>query len=510
MIAALSSSRSGAARRAARALAATSPATTTWQTPRTLMLLAIVVAAMTAGACGGEQVEPPRNLIIITVDTLRADHMSLYGYPRRTTPSIDAFAERAVTFDRAIAPWPKTAPSMVSMFSGRYPHTTGVMFASRGLFVADQQLMLAEVAQQNGLLTGAVVSNAVLGSSTNFQQGFNNYVETYQDESPYGDEQRNRANSVTFHARFLLRDLAPEGPFFLWAHYVDPHTRYDPPPEYAEPFFNDSHYDATELRLNDDDQNFHGGVAGKYWRQNGGQAEAGWYTANYDGEIAFADDQIGELLAEIERLGLLENSVVMITADHGESLGEHQYFFEHGWFPYHACGWIPWVVYWPDNPSPGRRIEHPSGLLNLMPTVLDLMGWDDVPADLFHGHSVMPVMLGEEEYTERYVVEEAGEGGLRRDQFLRSIQDRQWKLVQVPSQRYRDMMQGVEFELYDVLADPMETTNLADAHPDIVERMRTALDEVMEATGPVAPPPGQAPLYTEEQLRQLRALGYIR
>lgn len=471
-------------------------------------LLALMIVASVA--CGGGPEEPlAQNLVIISVDTLRADHMSLYGYPRDTTPNINAFAQRATTFDRAIAPWPKTAPSMVSMFSGRYPHATGVMFASRGLYVDQQQLMLAEIAKQHGAATAAVVSNAVLGSSTNFNQGFDRYVETYQEESPYGEDRQNRADSVTLHSRFLLRDLAPQGPFFLWVHYVDPHTRYDPPAEFAEPYFNDEHYDATELRLNEDDQNFHGGVAGKYWRQNGGRAEAGWYEANYDGEIAFADAMIGELFAEMESLGLLDNTVVMLTADHGESLGEHQYFYEHGWFPYHACGWIPWVVYWPDNPTPGKRVAYPSGLLNLVPTVLEMMGWE-IPADIFHGQSVLPVMLGEAEYTERYVIEEAGEGGLRREQFLRSIQDEQWKLVRVPSQRYRDMMQGVEFELYDVLADPMETTNVADRHPEIVQRLRFALEDVMDATGPVAPPPGQAPRYTDEQIRQLRALGYIR
>jgi arylsulfatase A-like enzyme len=477
---------------------------------RSPRMAALACLAFTAAACGGfSGREAPQNLIIISVDTLRADRMSLYGYERPTTPNIDAFAGNATTFDRAIAPWPKTAPSMVSMFSGRYPHSTGVMFASRGLWVGDDQLMLAEIARRNGMSTGAVVSNAVLGTSTNFAQGFDRYIETYEVESPYGNERRNRAESVTFHARFLMRQQAAEGPFFLWVHYVDPHTTYDPPKEFAEPFFNDAHYDATELRLNEDDQNFHGGVAGKYWRQNGGQAEAGWYDANYDGEVAYADEQIGVLLEEMETLGLLENSVVMLTADHGESLGEHQYFFEHGWFPYHACGWIPWVIHWPGNPEPGKRVDYPSGLLNLVPTALDLLGWE-IPEGVFHGQSVVPVLRGDSEYTEPWVVEEAGEGGLQREEFLRSIQDREWKLVYVPSERYRNMMQGVEYELYNVLVDPMETNNVAAENPEVVARMRAALSEIMERTGPVAPPPGQSPRYTEEELRSLRALGYIR
>jgi len=474
-----------------------------------LLASAGLAIGLMASACGAQEEPPPKNLIIISVDTLRADHMSLYGYPRNTTPNIAAFARRGVVFDRAIAPWPKTAPSMTSMFSGRYPHATGVMFASRGLYVDDQQLMLAEIAKQHGLATAAVVSNAVLSSSTNFNKGFDRYVETYETDSPYGNQNRNRATSVTFHARFLLRRLVTEGPFFLWVHYVDPHTRYNPPAEYSESFLNDEHYDSTVLRLNEDDQNFNGGVAGKYWRQNGGQDEWGWYKSRYDGEIAYTDDMIGELLTEMENLGVLDDSVVMLTADHGESLGEHHYFFEHGWFPYHACGWIPWMVYWPDNPAAGRRVEYPTSLLNLVPTVIDMMGWS-VPVDVFHGGSVLPVMRGEQEYVTPYVIEEAGEGGLRRDRFLRSIQDDQWKLVHVPSQRYQDIMQGVEYELYDVLADPDETVNVADAHPDVVERLRWALEDVMDATGPVAPPPGTAPRYTDEQLRQLRALGYIR
>ncbi len=477
-----------------------------------LLAAGALLAATTFGCSPAGQAPEdrrPRNLIIITVDTLRADHMSLYGYPRRTTPEIDAFARTATTFDRAIAPWPKTVPSMVSMFSSRYPHSTGNMFASRGQYVAEEQLMLAEVAKRQGLSTTAIVSNAVLASATNFNQGFDSYVETYETDSPFGQDRRNRAESVTLHARFALRDRAPKGPFFLWVHYVDPHTVYDPPEEFSAPFFADRLYDPTPLRLNEDDQNFHGGVAGKYWRRNGEHAESGWYTANYDGEIAYVDDQIGELIAEMENLGLLDNSVVMITADHGESLGEHQYFFEHGWFPYHACGWIPWVVYWPGNPNPGSRIEYPSSLLNLMPTALDLMGWP-IPDGVFHGRSVVPVMLGEKDYTEPYVVEEAGEGGIRRDQFLRTIQDGEWKLVHVPSLRYQGMMQGVEYELYNVLDDANETVNVAEQNPRIVERLRTALEEIIERTGPLAPPPDQAPRYTEEELEQLRALGYIR
>lgn len=475
-----------------------------------ITLLSCVVFLSLVTSCSTEPPPPshPRNLIVISIDTLRADHMSLHGYARPTTPRIDAFAARGATFDRAIAPWPKTVPSMVSMFNSRYPHSTGIMYGSSGQYVPDHELMLAEIAREQGLATAAVVSNAVLGSATNFNQGFDSYIETYKEDSPFEPEYLNSANSVTAYARILLRQQTAGEPFFLWVHYVDPHATYEPPEGYAEPFMNDGLYDATELRRNEENGNFHGGVAGRYWRRNGEQSELGWYMANYDGEIAFTDAQIGILLDEIEQMGLLSNTAVMITSDHGESLGEHQYYFEHGWFPYNACGWIPWVVYWPEMPNQGSRIGYPSSLLNLVPTVAEIMGWEIGDAD-FHGKSVVPVISGQVQTVEPYVVIEAGEGGLNWHEFLRAVQDERWKLVYVPSERYQGMMQGTEFELYDVLADPMETVNLADAQPDIVARLKRELARIISTTGPIAEAPGRQPRYSPEELRSLRSLGYI-
>ncbi len=472
-------------------------------------MCALAALALAQAAGCGPAVEPPRNLIVISIDTLRADHMSLHGYERPTTPRIDAFAQRAATFDRAIAPWPKTVPSMTSMFTSRYPHNTGIMFGSRGQYIPDEQLMLAEIAKANGLNTAAILTNGVLGSATNFNQGFDTYIETYKEDSPLGLESRNTADTVTLYAQLQLRKQAAAGPFFLWVHYVDPHARYNPPEEYAAPFMVDEHYDPTKLRLNEDNNNFHGGVAGKYWQRNDGQEERGWYYAQYDGEIAYTDYQIGLLFDEMQRLGLFENTTVMITADHGESLGEHQYFFEHGWFPYHACGWVPWVAYWPEMPNPGSRVAYPTSLLNLVPTIAEVMGWN-VEGAGFHGRSVVPVIAQDAAYAAPYVVQGGGEGGLRPHQFTRAIQDGEWKLVYTPSARYQALQQGVEYELYNVIEDPDETSNVAEDHPDVVERLRVELQEIIAATGPIAGPPGREPRYTEAELESLRALGYIR
>ena len=467
-------------------------------------LVAVGVAACLPG-CRLSDTDRPVNLIVISVDTLRADHMSLYGYPRETTPRLDAFAETAVTFDRARAPWPKTVPSMVSMFTSRPPHVTGVMFGSRDQYIENEELLLAEIAQQQGLKTGAVLSNAVLGSATNFGQGFDDYIETYKIlQGPLGT----RADTVTTAAARWLGGRTSDEPFFLWVHYVDPHATYEPPSEYAQPFFEDELYDATLLRLNDD-TNFNSGVAGRYWRRNGGQREHGWYVANYDGEVAYTDAEIGRLLDVIEARGLLSNSVVVFTADHGESLGDHDYFFEHGWYPYNATAWIPFVVYWPGVPEPGHRVTYPVGLINLVPTLVDLMGWQISEPVPFHGRSLVPVLWGERDRVDDYVVVEAGEGGLRQDEYLRAIEDGRWKLIHVPNESYQRGMQKMPYELYEVWTDPMETKNVVAEHPELVELMKGLLEQRLTDAAPVDLE-AQQPNYSKEELENLRSLGYIR
>ena len=445
------------------------------------------------------------NLIVISVDTLRADHMSLYGYPRRTTPYIDAFAESAVIFDRARAPWPKTVPSMLSMFTSRPPHVTGVMFGSRGHYIQDQELLLAEIAKEQGLRTGAVISNSVLGGATNFGQGFDDYIETYKilrGKPGY------RADTVTSAAIQWLRGQDLDKPFFLWVHYVDPHATYDPPSEHSEVFFNDDLYDATNLRLNDD-TNFNHGIAGRYWRRNGGQRELGWYVANYDGEISYTDAEIGRLLKTIEEHNLLSNSAVILTADHGESLGEHNYYFEHGWYPYNATAWIPFVFYWPTVSNPGTHITYPVSLVNLVPTIVELMNWHVEEPIPFHGHSLMPVLHGDRDRVDDYVTVEAGEGGLQPNEFLRSIENGRWKLIHVPNEKYQRGMQKMPYELYEVRSDPMETHNVVGKHPELVELLKKLLAERTADLSPIGNR-SQVPAYSKEEIENLRALGYIR
>ncbi len=220
--------------------------------------------------------------------------------------------------------------------------------------------------------------------------------------------------------------------------------------------------------------------------------------------------EVGRLLDELAGRGLLDNSLVVLTADHGESLGEHSYFFEHGWYPYNASAWIPFVVYWPGVPEPGLRVSYPVSLLHLAPTVIDLMGWtveDELP---FHGRSLAPVLHGVVDRVDDYVVVEAGEGGLQKDEFLRSIEDARWKLLHVPSEQYQRGMQGMEYELYEVRDDPMETHNVIADHPELAALMQQLLADRLLEAGPAQDRPGQQPSYSPEEIENLRSLGYIR
>ena len=210
----------------------------------------------------------------------------------------------------------------------------------------------------------------------------------------------------------------------------------------------------------------------------------------------------------VEELGLLSNTLVVFTADHGESLGEHHYYFEHGWYPYNATAWIPLVVYWPGVPEPGRRVTYPVSLVHLAATVVDLMGWE-VPRPVpFHGRSLVPVLRGEQDRVDDYVLVEAGEGGLERDEFLRAIENGRWKLVHVPSERYQLGMQRMPYELYEVRSDPMETSNVVAEHPRLVELLRGLLEQRITEDGPLGSGPEQLPRYSQEEIESLRSLGY--
>jgi arylsulfatase A-like enzyme len=182
------------------------------------------------------------NILLITVDTLRADHLSSYGYPRLTSPVLDRLAAEGVRFDRPAVQWPKTGPSFASIFSSTFPKDNGIV-RQIGIPVPEELSLLAERLSEAGFATGAVVSNGALGTEFQFDQGFGEYVQTWKVQGVEGDP--NRAQVVTDEALALAGRIDAARPFFLWVHYLDPHFPYTPPAEYADRFLDDEHFDPS-------------------------------------------------------------------------------------------------------------------------------------------------------------------------------------------------------------------------------------------------------------------------
>lgn len=460
-------------------------------------LLVLVFVLAVAGA--GVYIYYPRdpqNLILITVDTLRADHLGLYGYPRETSPVLDARARNAMVFDHALAQWPKTVPSMVSMFSSTYPHTNGILFGSRGQYVEDRLVMLTEVLKRNGFSTYGVVSNAVLADATNFSQGFDTYRETWLDTSR--GKEHSRADHVTDFALEALDALKGSKKFFLWLHYVDPHYQYHPPAPFDRMFVGDRFYRKDRiLKQNAEDINYYDGVAGRVYALDH-SLEWDYYIAQYDAEIRFLDTHLKRLFDKLDDLKLWKNSVIVLTADHGESLGENHYFFEHGWFPYTSCSNVPLIVWTPT--EKGHRIKTSTALIDLAPSLLRSL---KVPTDAsFEGK---PWDFD----TPRPVHIDAGEGGLNRFNYTRSLWIWPYHLVYVPSETYQRMMQHQVLELYNVEKDWTETKNLAAAEPERTREMEKMLLHWISTAPNYTPPDKKTPDYDPEAIEQMEALGYV-
>jgi len=337
---------------------------------RTITALAITAAAAAIPALRSGGGQPP-NVLLITVDTLRADHLHCYGQSMPTSPNIDALAARGVLFERAIAASGYTGPAHSSIMTGRYPRRNSNGF-SNGLLALDGVETLAEAFRQAGYDTAAFVSNGVLAARSGLNHGF----AVYDDELP--DPEPNRAVSERVAPQTLERALAwlarpRTQPFFLWVHFQDPHGPYTPPPPYRDRFRVPAAGGEPELRVLDDDSG-QGGIPRYQFVE--GARRASDYRSRYSGEIAFMDQSVGPLLAAVDQQG---PAVVALTADHGESFGENGFYFAHGQSAAPDLSHVPLII-----SAPGLRSGHrpePVSHVDIMPTLLELAGRPQ-PADV--------------------------------------------------------------------------------------------------------------------------------
>ena len=489
-----------------------------WDGPRSRVvartLLWSLAVAVAAGGCGRPAAIPAgSNILLVTIDTLRADHLSSYGYGRETSPVIDRLAAEGVRFDQAAVQWPKTGPSFASMFTATYPKNNGIV-RKIGIPLPDDFLMLAEVLAARGYGTYAVVSNGAVSQELNFHQGFDVYLETWKGREDWPLEDRDRGNVVTELTRQAVAEIDRDKPFFLWVHYLDPHFPYTPPGEWSDRFQGDEFFDPEiELPIRwDKHRTVVGAVGSSQVLEE--RTDLDFYVARYDAEISYVDHELGEILSFLEGEGLLDDTLTVLTSDHGESLGDHGYYFDHGRLAFQTCLRVPLIFHYPGVLTPDVDPD-PVELIGLMPTLLEAAGTELPEGRWMQGRSFLGRLFGERLPADKPALafSEAGYGGPGRWQ--RVVRSRRFKLVQAfegGAQRWITGGIGNEFALYDLGEDPEETRIVLAEHEREVERLRRVLTRWYETPfDALAAASGEQQLDTldEATLEQLKALGYI-
>jgi arylsulfatase A-like enzyme/Flp pilus assembly protein TadD len=401
------------------------------------------------------QVKPAPNVVVITIDTLRADHLGCYGYKQIRTPNIDALAADSARFERAYTPVPVTLPAHTVIFTGTYPMLSG-MHDFSGNKLSPSQPTLASILKEQGYVTGAVIGAAVLDSRFGLNHGFDFYYDHFDfnrlQESNL--EEMERPGNVVADVTLDWLGKNYQNKFFLWMHLYDPHYPYRPPAPY-----NDDYKDRP-----------------------------------YDGEIAFADAQVGRLIAFLKAKGLYRNALIVLSGDHGESLGEHGEK-THGFFIYNATLHVPLIIHLPEE-APAKVLPDPVSLVDVTPTVLQALKVG-IPSQV-QGRSLLSLFLpktNDEEARSLYA-----ETFLPRLHFnwseLRAIETDKYQFIEAPKP-----------ELYDLAKDPGETQNLYPGKKAVAEELRARLKKLIveySAGQELAEKTGLDPALME----RLKSLGY--
>jgi choline-sulfatase len=442
---------------------------------RRLAFMLICLFALEAFASAQAKPDPairktPPNVILITIDTVRADHLGCYGYSNIQTPTLDALAHEGVLFEHAISQVPLTWPSHTAILTGTYPFQNGVQDFT-GQPLDPQFRSVAQAFKKNGYATGAVVSAYVLDRVWGLARGFDFYDDAFAPETfqqkDLGLVDRKAEPSVT-HAIQWLKTSRQQGtrprPFFLWLHLYDPHSPYDPPEPYG-----------TKYR-----------------------------DHPYDGEIAYADHELGRLVTWLKRNQLYDRTLIVAVSDHGESLGEHGEN-EHGFFIYNSTVRIPLIVKPPA--GSGFRPEHvsaPVETVAVAPTLLRLAGLKDDIQKQFTAPPLLEqakpgeVKLGPKTENDQTAYSEA----------FYTFNSFGWSpLHSLETARYH-YIDAPRPELYNLSSDPDEKNNLAPQQTATVAVLKEKLQALLRRN-PFTPSSDKSAGVTPDAAEKLRALGYV-
>ena len=470
---------------------------------RTVVWASLIAHLFLASGCGAPREGPP-DIVLIVIDTLRADRVSSYGYPRPTTPNLDALALRGVRFANASSTSSWTIPAHASLFTGLLPARHRA--TQENIRLPDAPATLAEQLGARGYRTFAASANALVAPPTGLDRGFDGFGATW----------RNAAGDPRIHpnqraVREFLDDLDPESPMFLYVNYMEVHGPYEPPEPFRSEFASGAPppLDAHETAA--------------YYLDSSGIPRGRFAELSdlYAGEVAYADALLGELLADLDDAGRLEHALVVVTSDHGENLGEHEHF-RHVFNLYASAVRIPLVMALPGRERAGDVVDSAVSLVDVHATVLATAGVpptaespgrdlrapiasDPIFAEYYYPHQALELFTPEERASHADVLAPY----LRR---LRSIERDGVRLI---------WSSNGEHELYDLNTDPGERRNLI-GDPRYADRERDlhallaefiAREAAEWPTDPAAPSERkEAPLgdLDPEAAEHLRALGYLR
>ncbi len=437
------------------------------------------------------------DVILITVDTLRADHLGCYGYPKNTSPSIDALAADGILFENAFTTVPRTTPALASLMTGDYPRQHGLLTLVDVL--PGERRTLAEVLSEQGYATAAFVTPSVPRQSA-LWQGFDVF-----DDRVHSEDRSARAEQVAARALRWLDEHRGER-LFLWLHLWDPHFRYDPPaphdaafdPRGGQRLSIYERLDRGELKLGE-----------VYFENDLAEDEIARAIALYDGEIRYTDEVIGRLLERLREESLYAPALVVFAADHGESLGEHGYHFEHGAYLYDASLRIPLILKLPLGRRAGSRVGDLAMIFDVAPTVLSTLALEerlgspgrDLSLAFDAGEPLREASFHESgrryfaQNPRRYLEGPAGH--------WKSVREGNWKLIRIPTP------DGDIHELYDLGADPGETRNLFREGDPVGRDLAKKLDTWLAGFGELTGGDEAAEAIDPGTAERLRALGYM-
>jgi len=463
-----------------------------------LMLAFWLVGCSDTTAPPASQIGRP-NVVLISLDTTRRDHLSCYGYPRPTTPEIDTVAAESLLFTNSWANSNWTLPTHASLLTGLYPDTHGARFLSpdevgdHALTQYEGKLLpscptAAELLGQSGYRTGAVLANyGYLSRRFKLDRGFEHY-----------DARRGRApcwyrsgSEITDEALRWLKN-ADDRPFFLFVNYMDAHLPYNPPPEYVKRFA--THYTDADLMPLPEAYFRELFLEENVRRSPLDESRRTWLADRYDGGLAYMDAQVGRLIAGLRALGAYDNTLIVITSDHGESLGEHA-TWGHCMRLFEPELTVPLIVKSPGDGARGVRSD-PAQSVDVLPTILATLSLPKPPE--VAGRSLLEVAECDI-FAKKHL-------DLRMQSFPSPVNQHQWAMYRGPL-KYLEFSAGPP-ELYDLSTDPGELNNLASSRQSDVETLAEALESWRDRTcahDPYEPAYANA---SQEDAEALRELGY--